>query len=644
MMKNCFVLILFLLAVSVTGQKKRMATAGKKYDAYSYFDAIDIYEKVAKKGYQSPELFKKLGNAYYFNSDFKKAAEWYESLFKIDTAKIEPEYFYRYAQSLKSFGNPERANEYMDKFAQAASNDRRAVIYKAQTDYLDRIKHNSGRFNIKNAGFNSPYSDFGTSFIKDRLVFTTARDTGGPLSRKMKWTNQAFTQLYATTAKVDGTFSQPEPFSGALNSKFNESSAVFTKDGKTMYFTRNDYTEGKRGRSKAKATLLKLYRATFDGIAWGDEEELPFNSSEYSNAHPALSPDDRTLYFASDMPGSYGQSDLYKVKINADGTFSQPENLGSAINTEGKETFPFISDDNELYFASDGHPGLGGLDIFVTTIGENGLFGEVENIGAPANTPADDFAFMIDAKSRNGFLSSNRAGTVGSDDIFRFTETRKITCEQQLSGNVTDMETGDFLRDAQVSLFDENFTLIKQVFAGEFGAYSFRVKCGKKYYVRATKMTFETKETEITISEEYGKVTLPMELEKRSVKFRKGEDVGPKLGIKIIHFDLDKADIRPDAALELEKVLALMTKYPSMKIDIRSHTDSRQSAKYNLRLSGRRADSTMEWLVSKGISPSRLTAKGYGESQLLNRCSDGVECSEAEHEQNRRSQFIITAM
>ncbi|RYG25254.1 MAG: flagellar motor protein MotB, partial [Chitinophagaceae bacterium] len=196
-----------------------MAAANKKYETYSYFDAIDIYEKVARKGYQSPELFKKLGNAYYFNSDFKKAAEWYGSLFRIDTARIEPEYYYRYAQTLKSFGNPDRANEYMDKFTQAASNDRRAVMYAAHKDYFEIIRHNSGRFNIRNAGFNSPFSDFGTAFLKDRLIFTTARDTGGPISRKMKWTNQAFTQLYATTAKVDGTFSQPEPFSVNLNSK-----------------------------------------------------------------------------------------------------------------------------------------------------------------------------------------------------------------------------------------------------------------------------------------------------------------------------------------------------------------------------------------------------------------------------------------
>ena len=530
----------------------------------------------------------------------------------------------------------------MALFSEKSSADLRSKLFAENPDYLDKIKENSWRFNVKDAGVNSKFSDYGSAFSGDRLVFTTARDTGGMFSRKMKWTGQAFSKLYASQVKVDGTMAKPELFSKALNTKFNESSAVFTKDGKTMYFTRNNYTDGKKGKNNNNITLLKLYRATFDEIEWTDVEELEFSSDAYSVAHPALSPDDRTLYFASDMPGTLGQSDIYKVKVYTDGTFSKPENLGTAVNTEGKETFPFVSDENELYFASDGHPGLGGLDVFVAKIKEDGTFEPVENLGEPVNSKDDDFAFMIDSKSRNGFFSSNRPGE-GSDDIYRFTETRKLTCEQVISGNVTDEETGDFLGNSQVMLLDADFKVLGEMYANELGYYSFPVKCDAKYYLRANKLRYEPKEISLFVPKEYGKTTVNLPLDKRSKSFKIGDDVGPKLGIRTIYFDLNKANIRPDAALELEKLYNLMLQNPNLKIEVRSHTDSRQSAKYNLKLSAKRALATVKWLVSKGIAPERLSGKGFGESQLLNDCADGVPCSEAEHQRNRRSQFIVTA-
>ncbi|AWA28614.1 flagellar motor protein MotB [Flavobacterium magnum] len=639
--------LLLLLAVffyvHAYPQKAKLAAADKKYEQYSYIDAIAIYEQVAKKGYKSVELFEKLGNAYYFNSEFEKAAIWYNELFSLNQ-DVEPEYYFRFSQSLKSIGSYDRASEMMAIFSSKSANDSRAKIYVSNTDYLEKIKENSGRFNIKNAGLNSPQSDYGAAFFGDDLVFTTARDTGGPFVRKMKWSNQAFSNLYASKAKVDGSMAKPEKFTNILNSKFNEASAVFTKDQKTMYFTRNNYTDGKKGRSKDRRTLLKLYRATFDEIEWIDVEELDFNSDQFSCAHPALSPNDRVLYFASDMPGGYGQSDLYKINVYTDGTFGKPENLGPKINTEGKETFPFVSDDNELYFSSDGHPGLGGLDVFVSKITDDGEQEEVLNLGEPLNSGHDDFAFMIDSKSRNGFFSSNRPGGLGSDDIYRFTETRKITCEQVLEGYVTDEETGDFLGNAQVVLLDSNFNIIKEMYAGELGNYQFNVLCDRTYYLRASKLKHETREVDVMIPKEYGKTTVNIALGKRNLKFAKGDDVAPKLGIRMIYFDLDKSDIRPEAAVELQKVLVLMQANPKLKIDIRSHTDSRQTKKYNLRLSERRAKATMNWLIRQGIAASRLTAKGYGESQLINKCRDGVECTEAEHQQNRRSQFIVTDM
>jgi len=411
-----------------------------------------------------------------------------------------------------------------------------------------------------------------------------------------------------------------------------------------MYFTRNNFNNGKKGKDANRITLLKVYKATLIDNQWKNAEELPFNSDSYSVAHPTLSPDEKTMYFASDMPGTHGQSDLWKVKINEDGSFGTPENLGVSINTEGKESFPIFTNENELYFATDGHPGLGGLDIFMSRMNADGSFKEPINIGAPANSPQDDFAYLIDTKTRKGFLTSNRDGGKGYDDIYKFLETRKLVCEQVLSGIVTDLDTGEILPNTKVTLFDDKFNIIKEVISDDKGFYTFEVECGKSYFIRAEKDTYETKEQKITIPTLTGKTDLPIQLEKKVKPVVVGDDLAKAFGIKIIYFDLDKWNIRPDAALELEKILDVMKQYPNMKIDVRSHTDSRQTHKYNEKLSDRRAKSTMSWLVKNGIDANRLTGKGYGETQLVNKCADGVKCSEDEHQANRRSEFIITAL
>jgi len=335
---------------------------------------------------------------------------------------------------------------------------------------------------------------------------------------------------------------------------------------------------------------------------------------------------------------------LYRVQINEDGSFGTPENLGDAINTPGRETFPVITDEGELYFATDGHPGLGGLDLFMTRQNPDGTWKAPVNLGEPANSPKDDFAYLIDTKTRRGFLSSNRDGGQGNDDIYKFLETRKLICEQMLSGIVTDMATGEILPGTKVTLFDEKFNKIAETVADDKGYYEFEVECDTTYYVRAEKETYETKETKITIPDTDGKTDLPIQLEKKIKEIPIGGNIADAFGIKEILFDLDKWNIRADAALELEKILDVMVQYPSMKLDVRSHTDSRASHAYNQKLSQRRNKSTIDWLGSNGVAKDRLTGRGYGETQLKNRCADGVPCSEDEHQENRRSEFIIVAI
>lgn len=643
-MKNYRLLCLIILNVFYGySQQSKLNSADKKYDGYAYIDAIKTYERVADKGYKSEDLFKKLGNSYYFNSEFESAAKWYGELFAINTSP-EAEYYYRYAQSLRSTGQTDKANKIMNEFNAKYKNDSRGKLYKEDVNYLDEIKANSGRYKIEDAGINSKYSDYGSFVYNNKIYFASARDTGNFSQRRHKWTGEYYTNIYSANIDPQNSAAvKPDKFKTALNTKFHESTPVFTKDGNTVYFTRNNYIDGKKGKDDNKITLIKLYKATLENGKWTKITALPFTSDNYSTAHPALSPDEKTLYFASDMPGSIGQSDIYKVSINSDGSFGTPQNLGKPINTEGKETFPYVTSENEIYFTSDGHPGLGGLDVFVGQIDENGTVSDIQNLGNDINSPKDDFAYIIDPVSRQGYFSSNKDGGMGSDDIYKFLETKRLKCLQELYGVITDSENGVVLPGSKVTLY-ENQKIKNSTVSNTAGQYSFAVECGKTYSVRAEKPDYATKEVDITIAKTNGKTNLPIALDKSVCKVAVGDDLGKCFGIKMIYFDLDKSNIRTEAALDLEKILDVLNQNPTMKLDIRSHTDSRASHQYNEALSDRRAKSTISWLIQNGVAKNRLTGKGYGETQLVNQCSDGVNCTEEEHQMNRRSEFIITAL
>ncbi len=668
-MKVKNIILIFLLSgfsISVNAQFTNMNLkyADKKYDEYAYADAIKVYENLASKESANEGIIQRLANSYYFNGELTNALKWYEQLFLINPNQ-ESEYLYRYAQSLKSAGNYRKSDEVLQKFNEKAVLEKRADLIRNYKNYLEEIKENSGRFEIADAGMNSRFSDYGSTVYNNKIIFTSARDTGGVFKPNFEWTNKSFSRLYTAVLMPDGSVGKPELLVKRKKDKFNESTSIFTKDGRTMYFTRNNYTDGKRGKSDKDVTLLKLYKAEWIDEEWKNIKELPFNSDQYSTAHPALSIDEKTLYFASDMPGTLGQSDLFKVAINDDGTFGKPENLGPSINTEGRETFPFISGDNELYFASDGRPGLGGLDIFAARIKKEETFDEVLNVGEPVNSKQDDFAFSIDSKNRNGFFSSNRDNGHGLDDIYRFTETRRLICEQNLSGTVTDSETNEFLANTQLTLFNEKFDPVGTIVTDEKGNYIFpNVKCGKKYTIRTAKTDYNAKEVfvnilrdkETTLMIGLNKVFKPLvaaktvAIKKTNISpvkigsIRVGVDIAKLLNLPMNFFDLGKATIKKTSEPQLMKVVNLLNEYPNMRLDIRSHTDSRASSESNQILSEKRAQSTKNWLIQKGISEDRLTAKGYGETQLVNKCADGVKCTEKQHMQNRRSEFIIVAM
>ncbi|NRT17157.1 outer membrane protein OmpA-like peptidoglycan-associated protein [Flavobacterium sp. 28A] len=638
----CIALIT-VFSCNLYSQKNKIAKADKNYENYAYIDAIKTYEKVANKGYKSADMFEKLANAYYFNSKFDEAAKWYGELFTIDTVQVKTENYYRYAQSLRSINNNDKANEVMIEFNKLNHNDRRGKYFLNNEKYISKIQARKGRYEVQNAtNLNSQYSDYGTRFFLDKIVYTTARDTGGLQQRKHSWTDQYFTNLYQANVDDSLTTANPTKFDATVRSRFHESTPTFTKDGKTMYFTRNNYLNGKKGKNENNTTLLKIYKATYEKGKWSNITALNIDSDLYNLAHPILSPDEKTLYFVSDMPGTLGQSDIFKSSINPDGTLSTPINLGDSINTSGKETFPFLTD-GELYFSSDGYPGLGGLDIFESKINKDGSFGPVENIGSDINSSKDDFAFIINKKLKKGFFSSNKDGGMGSDDIYQFKDNFK-KCKQSLAGTITDLKTKELIANCKLTLYDNEFKNIGTTYADEKGRYAFEIECGKTYRVRAEKEEYITEEKKIDVEEITGTTLLDFDLDKEICKVAIGDDLGKCFGIKMIYFEFDKSNIQHEAAIDLEKILDVLNQIPTMKLDIRSHTDSRGSSSYNEKLSDRRAKSTINWLLERGINTNRIIGNGYGENQLINKCSDGVECSEEEHQLNRRSEFIITAL
>lgn len=636
--------LILVFGLESYAQNNQIKKAQKQYEQLAYIDAIKIYENVAEKGYKSADLFQKLGNAYYFNAQFTQAEKWYKELFLLNEP-VDAEYYYRYSQTLKSVGDYENADKMLSVFNKMNGGDSRAKLYESNKDYYTVIKQNSGRYDLRTTEINSALSDYGTSFYGDEVVFASTRERRGVSKSIQKWNNQSFSSLYTAKAAAEGFLGKPQLFSNLAHSKFNESTPVFSKDGKTMYFTRNNYREGKKGIDEKGITLLKIYKATLENGKWSKEIELPFNSNDYSTGHPALSPDEKTLYFVSNRPGGMGDSDIYKAAIHDNDLFGLPENLGNTVNTEGKETFPFVSAENELYFSSNGHPGLGGLDVFVSKINSKGNFDKISNVGSPVNGPMDDFAFIINTVNKIGYFSSNREGGMGYDDIYQFTETRKLLCEQSISGIVVDKKTQSALAGARVIILDEQMNALKEVLTDDSGSFTYdAAECGKVYYLRALKedyLTAEQRETMPVISQ---KKEVKISLERNIEKVTTGTDLARIFSIEMIYFDLDKSAIRPDAALHISKIIEVMKQYPAMTVKIASHTDSRASKSYNLSLSQKRAQATLDFMVKSGISRNRLTAQGYGESQLVNNCGDGASCNEEEHQQNRRSQFVIVSL
>lgn len=619
-MKKLYTIVFLLVASTnlVFAQNRDTKTADKHFDRFEYVKAAEEYQKVIKRGKADTYVYTRLADSYYLINDTKKAEPFYK---RVSTRKgVSPETIYNYAQTLKANGKFQESNNMMDQFAQMSPNDSRAIDYKRNPNYIPQIMDGKPRYETKSiVGLNSSNSDFGAHKVGNKIYFSSARNTE---RKKYGRTLEPYLDIYEATL-ANGTASNIQPVKGEVNTKYHEGIAAITPDGKKMYFDRNDYYDGKYKKNEEGVNQLNIYYAELIDGQWKDIQPVPFNNSEYSVGHPALSQNGNTLYFVSDMPGGQGDSDIYKVTINADGSFGAPQNLGSNINTEGKEVFPFSASDGTLYFSSDGHLGLGGLDVFSSA---NGGSGEVKNIGLPINSTSDDFAFSIDVNTEEGFISSNREGT--KDNIYMISKI----CISTIEAIVKDENTKKPLANATVAVYDSNQNRLSSKMTGPDGKAAFEVECEQNISVQASLNGFESNSTKVSTSQpNVSTEILLREIEKIIVD--------DKVVLNPILFDFDKHNIKPTAALELDNLVQLMKKYPNMVIKVESHTDLQGKPDYNKALSNRRAQATVQYVISKGIDASRISGEGIGEERPEVNC--GTNCTEAQHQQNRRSEFII---
>lgn len=611
---------LFLTLMSGFAQNKQTEKADKLFETYQYVAAIDEYLKLAESKKADSYVYRQLADSYYNVYNTQEAAKWYA---KAVEKSQDAETYYRYAQTLKSVGKYQEANKQMDKFASLLPTDQRAKDHKANPNYIPALADKTKLFDIKETKINSKdQSDFGAVLANDNtLYFASTRNTS---NKTDKWINQPYLDIFSSTLNADGTLSEPQKVN-ELNTAFHDGPVTISADGNTMFFARDGHSEGvfeKDKKNNIKVGQQGLYKATKVNGKWTDVQALPFNSTNYSVSHPSLSKDGKTLYFASNMPGGLGDTDIWKVSVDGK-NYGKPENLGATVNTAGKEGFPFITDDNVLYFASSGRQGFGGLDVFKVDLNNPS---ETINIGKPVNTEKDDFSFSFNTTKNIGFFSSNRSGI---DNIF---EANPV-CAAEAIAIVKDKKSGKVLADAAVSILDEKRNVIATKQTNAKGEVSYDINCDTAYLFQVTKQDFDPASAPVE-KVKSGKASVTVELEPIEVIVTDTEVI-----LKSIFFEFNKSNITEQGATELDKLVKVMKDNPTMEILVKSHTDSKGTAAYNLNLSNQRAQSTVQYLISKGISKNRLSAKGLGLSEPKIDCKEN--CTEEQDAQNRRSEFLI---
>ncbi|MDP2089012.1 MAG: OmpA family protein [Flavobacteriaceae bacterium] len=627
-MKQLVLIIIMMFSVSLFSQANKK-TAELHFKNMEYAKAATELEEVIKKDGENKELLQMLADSYYYNSQMQSAEPWFKKLMDTYESTVESEYYFKYIHVLKAVNKNDEAAIWFQKFKAANPNDQRVVSYQNQSKEIEELLKKPERYKIELTPFNTPYSDFGAAFYKNEIVFTSVKK--GTDVELYKRTNQPFLDLYKAEVNADGiVLSEIQQFSENLNTKNHDGPATFSADGLTMYFTRNNSSNDKLLKNKRGISNLKIFKAQLVNGEWSNITSVPFNNDNYSVGHPALSADEKKLYFASDMPGGYGSADLYVVDIQSNGSFGKAVNLGNTINTEGNELFPFVTKDN-LYFSSNGHWGLGALDVFKVNLKDQNK--PPVNLGTPINSNLDDFAFVMNENKNQAYVSSNRMGGMGDDDIYF---VKAIACYQSLAGTVRDLKTNLVLPDSYITVVNRTNSEKLDFKTDAFGVFKMpKIMCDTKFNITAAKESYKTNEKNFSSTNEFA---LEHQFE---IKLIPEEII---VQIDNVYFDFDKSNIRGDAKVVLDNLVDLMNKYPKMVIEVKSYTDSRGSHQYNDKLSQRRAKSTIDYMLKKGISNTRINGLGYGETVLVNNCADQVNCTEAEHQLNRRSEIVVLKM
>lgn len=599
-------------------QNSATAKADKLFNTYQYIAAIEEYQKLAEGKNANAYVYTQLAESYYNVFDSENASKWYAKAVK---GKADAETYYRYAQTLKVLGNYAEANKQMDVFAKMTPKDERAKEHLANPNYIPSLSANTKLFDVAETNINSKgQSDFGALLTNDNILYFTS--TRNNSNKTDKWNNQPYLDIYKTTKDANGKFSDASPVR-ELNTAFHDGPLTISADGNTMFFARDGHSEGQYEKSKKaniKVGEQGMYKATKVDGKWTNIVALPINSTSYSVTNPSLSKDGKTLYFASNMPGGSGESDIWKVAVEANG-YGKPQNLGPNVNTAARENFPFIADDNTLYFASNGHQGLGGFDVFKVNGTE-----QPQNVGKPVNTEKDDFSFSFNKNADIGYFSSNRNG---NDAIFAATPI----CRAEAVIVVTNSKTNAVLANASVAISDAKGNIIETRQTNAEGKVNYDIECNVGYGLKVSAPNFENGISGIKPAKA-GETTVEVALAPTTVIITDTEVI-----LKPVYFEYDKSNITALGAVELDKLVKVMNDYPKMVIFVKSHTDSKGGDSYNLNLSEKRAQSTVQYLISKGIAGSRISGKGFGSTEQKVKC--GTHCTPEQDAQNRRSEFLI---